>query len=59
MRTSRCPLAFIGIVYFEFGCAGGRVTASRRLWPPEELAALSEGAGSSFTSGLGQHRRAA
>ena len=35
-----------------FGCAGGRVTAPRRLWPPEELAALSEGAGSSFTSGL-------
>ena len=30
----------------------GRVTAPRRLWPPEELAALSEGAGSSFTSGL-------
>ena len=33
------------------GCAGGRVTAPRRLWPPEELAALSEGGGSSFTSG--------
>ena len=31
-----------------FGCAGRRVTAPRRLWPPEELAALSEGAGSSF-----------
>ena len=34
------------------GCAGGRVTAPRRAWPPEELAALSEGGGSSFTSGL-------
>ena len=34
------------------GCAGGRVTAPRRPWPPEELAALSEGGGSSFTSGL-------
>ena len=35
-----------------FGCAVWRVTAPRWLWPPEELAALSEGVGSSSTSGV-------
>ena len=37
-----------------FGCAVWRVTAPRRLWPPEELAALSKGVGvgSSSASGL-------
>ena len=34
------------------GCAVGRATAPRRLWPPAELAVLPEGGRSSFASGL-------
>ena len=34
------------------GCAVGRATALRRLWPPEELAVLPEGGRSSFASGV-------
>ena len=49
VRTSRCPPAFTGIVGFA---AQWGVLPPRRLWPPEELAALSKGAGSSSTSGL-------
>ena len=43
MRDNRedltLPPAFMGSVYLA---AKGRVTAPRRLWPPEELTALSE-----------------
>ena len=49
VRTSRCPQAFTGNCVL--GCAVWRVTALRWLWPPEELAALSEGVGSSSASG--------
>ena len=54
MRDNREDLTLPAGIYWNcvFGCAGGRVTAPRRLWPPDELAALSGGAGSSFTSGL-------
>ena len=47
-------ILLFGNIYWKCacGCAGGRVTTPRRLWPPEELAALSESGGSSFTSGL-------
>ena len=34
------------------GCAVGRATALRRLWPPEELAVLPERGRSSFASGV-------
>ena len=54
MSDNREDLTLSAGIYWKCacGCAGGRVTAPRRLWPPEELAALSEGGGSSFTSGL-------
>ena len=54
MRDNREDLTLSAGIYWNcvFVCAGGRVTVPRRLWPPEELAALSGGAGSSLTSGL-------
>ena len=54
MRDNREDLTLSAGIYWNcaFGCAGGRVTVLWRLWPPEELAAVSEGAGSSLTSGL-------
>ena len=47
MRDNREDLTLPAGIYWNcvFGSAGGRVTAPRRLWPPDELAALSGGAG--------------
>ena len=43
MRDNREDLTLSAGIYWNcvFVCAGGRVTVPRRLWPPEELAALS------------------
>ena len=54
MRDNREDLTLPASIYWNcaFGCAVWRVTAPRWLWPPEELAALSEGVGSSSASGV-------
>ena len=54
MRDNREELTLPAGIYWNcvFGCAVWRVTAPRWLWPPEELAALSKGVGSSSASGL-------
>ena len=54
MRDNREDLTLPASIYWNcvLGSAVWRVTAPRWLWPPEELAALSEGVGSSSASGV-------
>ena len=44
MSDNREDLTLSAGIYWNcvFGCARSVLTAPRRLWPPEELAALSE-----------------